>query len=465
MIELLKLCGYEDAEIQKEFPRVEKAFKRMGITAGDIELGKQRIHRYYDTELYGVRKIFRLCMREFVDSILARDEGKTRLIYGFMAPYFEVIGAAVMSGSPEVYSANHYWAFMMITGCLFDKTVTVLEAAEKKWLKAGAVAHCGNVKVIAGAFALDLFPKPDLMVTSGSLCETAPKTFDILHEIYDIPVYFFEACQDRESREYAAASKRIVEFEAKSLKKMFERIKETVGFEITDKMLRDVLEARKKMDAALGRMRKLLVSSDPLPLSPTHENLWTCLNSLTLSISGLQEATDAINTLCEELQERINKGIGVLPKGSPRIVAMCPAQHADPRLEHLINESGIAVVAIDFSFGIPYPEIPRNPDTVLALTLQGSPFTCTAQRVPLIIERCKQLKVDGVFDRYHSGCRTVVGDALLVKEAVEKEVGIPVLLLEWENYDPRYFHYEEYKKKLEVFKEIMLNKASYKATK
>jgi benzoyl-CoA reductase/2-hydroxyglutaryl-CoA dehydratase subunit BcrC/BadD/HgdB len=343
--------------------------------------------------------------------------------------------------------------------------IPILEAAEKKWCKAGLVAHCCNVKLLPGTFALDIFPRPDLMITSGGLCETAPKSFDILHEVYDVPVYYFETCQDRESSDYTAASKRIIEFEAKSLRKMLEKIEETAGYKITDKMLLDVIKARRKMEAALGRMRALLVNSDPLPLSPTHENLWACLSSLTLSVEDYKEAVDAIDILCRELQERIDKGIGVVPKGSPRIVAMCPAQHSDPRLEHLIKELGIAVIMIDFSFGIPYPEQPETPDTIMAMSLLGSPFNTTAQRVPLIVEKCRQLKVDGVFDRYHSGCRTVVGDALAVKDAVEKELGIPVLLLEWENYDPRYFHHEEYKKKLEVFKEMMLNKAGSKGTK
>ena len=161
------------------------------------------------------------------------------------------------------------------------------------------------------------------------------------------------------SENIPAASKRAVELEAKSLRKLLERIQEVVGYEITDNMLREVLEARKKMDEALRRLRGLIVNSDPLPLSSTHENLWACLNSLTLSVDGLQEASGAINTLCDELQERINKGMGVVEKGSPRVLAMMPANHIDPRMEHLVNEVGISMVAIDFSFAVPTRSSPR----------------------------------------------------------------------------------------------------------
>ena len=79
-------------------------------------------------------------------------------------------------------------------------------------------------------------------------------------------------------------------------------------------------------------------------------------------------------------------------------------------------------------------------------------------RIPLIIEGCRKLNVAGLFDRYHVGCRSVAADAMLIEEAVRKELGIPVLLLEWENFDPRVYNHEEYRRKLEVFKAMMLNR-------
>jgi benzoyl-CoA reductase/2-hydroxyglutaryl-CoA dehydratase subunit BcrC/BadD/HgdB len=458
MIELLKLCGYEEAEIERELPRVEKAFQKSGVTPGDIERGKHRLRKYYDMELQGVRKVFRLCLREFVDSLLARQEGKKRLVYGFMAPRFEIFGSAVLSVSKEVCVTNQCWAFMIVGGCIFDKLVPVFETAEKMWLKAGLAAHCGNIKTLVGLLDSGILPKPDLMITTGCLCDTAPKTFDLLHEFYNIPVCFYETCQDRELREFSGASKRAIELEVRSLRKMVDKIGEITGVEITDDMLQSALEARKKLDMALGRMRNLLVTSDPLPLSPTHEALWAGLNSLTLDSSGLQDAVEAIDTLCEELRARINRGKGVVAKGSPRILGICPGHQTDPRLEHLVTELGIAMVAIDSIFSLPYEEEPQGPYIKMALPLNSIRCLIPSRKVPLLVEGCRKLKIDGVLDRYHSGCRTVAGDALLISGALEKELGIPVLVLEWENFDPRYFNYDQYRQQLEAFKEMMVNR-------
>jgi hypothetical protein len=459
MIELLKLCGFKKSEIETQLPRAEKAFAILGITPDDIKVGKQRLARFYDIELKGVRKAFRLIIRELFDMMLAEEEGKNKIIYGFMSPGIDLLGSAVKSKSTDTLIIHQCWAFHIVIGCIFGKMGPILEAAEKKWLKAGMVAHCANVKTLVGPIALGLFPRPDLLVTSGFLCETAPKTLDLLHELDGIPVWFIETCRDREFGDYHAATRRMAELAAKSLRKLAVKIQDITGIEITDDMLLEVQEAKGGLEAAFRRLRDLVENNDPLPLSPTHENLLMCLNSLTLSADGIAEAVEVIDTLCEELQERINKGLGVIEKGAPRVLAMLPMGQTDPRLEYLACEVGIAIVGIDMSLRAPDKETSDDPYIRFGLgTQQHSLGTDLTQRIPLIIEGCKKMNVDGLLDRYHIGCRSVAADALIVDEAVRRELGIPVLLLEWENFDPRVYNHEEYRRKLEVFKAMMLNR-------
>jgi benzoyl-CoA reductase/2-hydroxyglutaryl-CoA dehydratase subunit BcrC/BadD/HgdB len=89
--------------------------------------------------------------------------------------------------------------------------------------------------------------------------------------------------------------------------------------------------------------------------------------------------------------------------------------------------------------------------------LQASLYLHLNGRISIILEACRKLKVDGVLDHYHVGCRGVAGDAFIIKDAVTKELGIPVLLLEWENFDPRIYHHEQFKKRLELFKSMIRN--------
>jgi benzoyl-CoA reductase/2-hydroxyglutaryl-CoA dehydratase subunit BcrC/BadD/HgdB len=457
MLELLTLCGFEDAEAESELPRIERAFTKLRIGPEDIERGKQRLTTYYDMELNGVRKLLRLALRDLVNSVLAREDGKKKVLFGFMAPGFELVSSVLVSHSRKIHAAHQAWSLLLMMGSVFDKMVPVLEAAERKWLKAGTVAHCCNVKSILGLFTLDMLPRPDLLVTTGFSCETSPKTINMLNELYDIPGFCYDTCQDRSFITYEEDSKRTIDLVAKSTRKLVERVQDVVGFEITDDMFQEMLDARAELDDAVGTLRHLIESSDPLPISAPHENLLMVLYNLTLDIDdGLPQGIDAITTLHEELQERVDKGVGVVEKGAPRILSLLPAHHSDPRFDHLVSEMGMAIVACDPGFMVPYPGSPKDPYAMMSLHLQGSLATTLPRRVRLIIEGCKKLKIDGLLNRYHVGCRAVAGDPLIIANAVGKELGIPVLTLEWENFDPRIYNYEQYKRRLELFK-VMLS--------
>lgn len=456
MLELLTLCGYESHEMESELPRVQKAFARLRITDKDIARGKQRLAAYYDMDLKGVRKIIGLFLKELVNITLAKDEGKKKIIHGCMSPTFEVFGSALVSNSEDVCVMVPNPLFMAIFGCVFGKFVPILEAAEKQWLKGGLVSHCAMVKTRLGLFALNLIPEPDLMITSGSLCETSPKTNDIFHELYGVPAFYHDTCQDRELRDYPDST-RAMELSAQGMRRMVRRLQEATGIEITDDMLWEVIHAKDDIAKIVDRVHELIRSSDPVPIISTHENLLGWMAPVPLSLDYLRTAKDAITTLYEELRDRVDRGEGPLEKGTPKIMGICPPHHSDPRLERLINESGMALVATDMEFSAPLvsTQPPGDPYKALAEHLNMSLAVFLGGRLSIILDACKRLRVDGVLNHYHVGCRSVAGDALICKEAIEKELGIPVLTLEWENFDPRVYDHEQYKTRLEVFRSMI----------
>jgi benzoyl-CoA reductase/2-hydroxyglutaryl-CoA dehydratase subunit BcrC/BadD/HgdB len=343
-----------------------------------------------------------------------------------------------------------------VLGCIFDKIVPVLEAAEERWLKAGLVAHCGNVKAMAGLFALNLVPRPDLVVCCGSLCDTAPKTADLLQEIYNIPACTYDICADREFKEYQAATERVAGFGEKSLRRFRDRLQEVAGVEITDDLLTEVTDARHNLTHSIARLMNLVSSSDPLVISANHSHVWGNVDALSLSINSLPEATDAINTLYEELKERVDKGTGIVEKGAPRISALLPSHYSDPRADLLASELGIALVPGEVFGGRPVEIEGGIFQRMQMMNLQGPLDGCLSKRLLSIIEECKGSNIDGVLDRYHVGCRTTCGDAFIIKDVITKELGIPVLLQERDDFDPRSYDHEEFKRQLEVFKMMMV---------
>jgi hypothetical protein len=72
--DLLKLCGFEVDEIEKERPRIDRAFGILGIDDEDIKRGEMRLQEYLDIDLLGVRRFLGIWMRELVNLVLAREE-------------------------------------------------------------------------------------------------------------------------------------------------------------------------------------------------------------------------------------------------------------------------------------------------------------------------------------------------------------------------------------------------------
>jgi hypothetical protein len=460
VIELLKLCGFEPKELDTQLPRIKKVFDKIGITDADIERGKQRLNTYYDMELQGIRKMLRLYILGLANLVLAREDGKEIIVYCLMSPGADTIVAALMTKSSKVFCANPQSLFSIVVGCIFGKLEPVLEAAEQKWLKAGAVAHCANQKIYVGLLELGFIPRPDLLVTCGFLCDSAPKTADLMQGLWGIPTYCYDTCKDVETMDDPHGQE-VIDLGVKGVRGISERLQDMTGIEITDDMLWEVINAGGAYGAASLKLDTLISQSDPLPISATHHVIFYRLGSSSFNIDDVPSQVDAINTLYEEVQERVSNGFAAVEKGAPRVFCIMPPSESDPRLEHLMGELGIANVASENRLFPPDGQrssgraLPKDPYEALCTLLFTSMYQTPKARIPALVGYCKRLKIDGLLARYHAGCRSAALDAMVIRSAIAKELGIPVLVLEWENFDPRVYNHEQYKRRFEVFKLMM----------
>ena len=142
-----------------------------------------------------------------VDIVLLRDEGARKVIHSCMAPGFEVLGTAINTNSEDVRLTYPNFTFMAVLGGMFGTLVPVLEAAERLWLRGGVMRHCGMVKTRVGLISLGFHPRPDLTVTTGYLCDTSPKSNEIMEQVFGIPAHCVDHVQDRHIAEYPDGSR------------------------------------------------------------------------------------------------------------------------------------------------------------------------------------------------------------------------------------------------------------------
>jgi benzoyl-CoA reductase/2-hydroxyglutaryl-CoA dehydratase subunit BcrC/BadD/HgdB len=467
MIELLKLCGFEGQELKSESPRVKKTFDKLGITAEDIERGKQRLNKYYDMELKGVRKAFGIYLKELVNLSLAKEEGKKKIIYVSPFPGCQEAASAAVYASDDVYATVPVLLYQVIFGCIFDKLTPITEAGEKLWLRAGAVAHCALQKQEVGLYSLELIPIPDLKVGRDIGCDLALKTGNLLNEFFGVPTFLIGDCNDRENMEFPGGLERGANYLENSLRRYTRKVGDVVGYEITDELLFEVIQDRLNAGKAVAQYQALVEKSDPLVISASHETIVGGFFQFPLGRESTKASIDAANILCEELKERVNKGRGIVEKGAPRILGILPSSCTYPDLEHLLNEVGIALGVTETSLA--EFDVRRDsemggvndPHKLMAYSIWQSPICHSVRaRNNNIIGLSKRTGVDGVLNRYNIGCRITVGDAFPIKDAVTKELGIPVLNLAVECWDSRYFDTKQTRRKFELFRDIMKSKKS-----
>ena len=165
-----ELCGYDEALLKEQSPRIDKAFQRAGITEADIVKGEERLNTYYPVELLGVRQILKCWMKEFVNLMLCRDEYE-KVIYTEWPGVGAAMGQGAMIHYPEVYVATPIsQTINIVYGAIFDKLGTILDVGEECGFPPGE-AHCALWQTHLGSMVKGLIPFPDLMISSGWYCD------------------------------------------------------------------------------------------------------------------------------------------------------------------------------------------------------------------------------------------------------------------------------------------------------
>jgi hypothetical protein len=158
--------------------------------------------------------------------------------------------------------------------------------------------------------------------------------------------------------------------------------------------------------------------------------------------------------LCySELKDRVNRGYGIMPKGAPRIAILKVC--CDPVLVHRIEKAGLAVVADNT--GIIAPKREQFQSKYEDFWYQGIELFVRmgvgyASRQ---VELFKDLNLDGVILTYPVGCRDQCISPFKVREILSKELGIPVLAVEFDHVETRTFTADFLMSRIEPFAEAL----------
>jgi len=263
-------------------------------------------------------------------------------------------------------------------------------------------------------------------VVGETTCDGKKKAWEILDEF--IPTYVMELPQRKEEPDKKLWLEEIRRYK--------EKIENETGNEVTVEKLADAIKLVNRKRAALKRLYNAR-KADPAPISGKD----ALLISELAFFDDPSRFTEKVNTLCDELEERITKGEGISRKGAPRIlVTGSPQPIPSWKLHAVIEGSGGVVVCEETCTGTRYFENTVREDGstldehLAAISERGLGINCACfspneARVDDIIRLAREYRVDGVVYYNLQFCQPYSIEYRKVEKALQ-EAGMPVIKIE-----------------------------------
>jgi benzoyl-CoA reductase/2-hydroxyglutaryl-CoA dehydratase subunit BcrC/BadD/HgdB len=265
------------------------------------------------------------------------------------------------------------------------------------------------------------------VVVGENTCDGKKKSYEVLAPLVN-DLYVMDLPQMK-----SPAGKRLLREEYGRFGAKLEQVS---GRKITAESLRRGIETVNAKRAAVNRLSALR-AADPAPIS----GLDALLVNQVFFYDDPVRFTESVHKLCDELEERVARGIGVAPKGTARVlVSGCPMAVPNWKLPMLVETSGAVIVGEESCVGARGVRwITENTgDTVDALIdavteryarIDCAVFTPNPSRLDYVKELQKKLAAQGVIHYGLQFCQPYIMESGPVEAELEKS-GIPTLRLE-----------------------------------
>jgi len=287
---------------------------------------------------------------------------------------------------------------------------------------------CALIKSFVGFKLANLCPYVEAcdFVIGETTCDGKTKAYEMLNDYKETFVLEIPHMKSEEDRTLWRSE----------IRRLAGKVEEATGRKIGARQLRQGIETVNAKRAVLQRLNSLR-RADPAPISGRDALL---INQVQFYDDPVR-FTEKIDALCDELEERIEKRVGVAPPGAPRIlVSGCPMSAPNWKLPFLVEKNGAVIVAEESCVGERGTRnlVDTRGETVdelldaiadRYLQIDCAVFTPNRERVDHVREMARSYKADGVIHYVLQFCTPYAMEAHRVERAL-KDDELPSLRIE-----------------------------------
>ncbi len=358
----------------------------------------------------------------------------------------------VVSAFPEQYSA--YCAARGSSVALIDEAIS------------SGYSHflCDYFKTTIGSIispekaTKPLMPKPDFIVGTRALCVAHTEMAEVFARYYKIPRFFVNYPYwtkdslrnvDELTKDAEWVDEIYLEYVISRLKKLVEFMEGIAGG-FDEERMREVFKTSEKTSELLIEILKLMMSKP----TPGSQREIGDLVFIAFFVLGSDYALEFCEKAYEKIKERVKKreGVseeklrfltfGIMPWHTLELYQYCESKGANFPVNLYVNASVHRVEAKD-----PFRSMAKR----------SFHFTnCDYSFLDSVIKTARKADIDGALLLENTGCRITSAIIYPLAERLKEDLGVPSLILEAPQCDPRMMPIERAKTKIDAFIEALL---------
>ncbi|MFC1926131.1 2-hydroxyacyl-CoA dehydratase subunit D [Chloroflexota bacterium] len=316
-------------------------------------------------------------------------------------------------------------------------------------------AHlCSDNKTTLGAALSGAMPAPSIIVHGSAPCDSAIASYPAMADFYDVPYFCVEYPYFKDERGY--------NYMSDEFKRLVSALEKVTGRKMDLDKLKEVMKYSNTTREYWLKIRELR-RTVPCPVG----SLDVIVDAGIMGhLGGTSFAADYMRKRYELLKDRVDKGVGHLKEEKYRLVWPYGWAVFEPTLISWLEQKyGAITVATMFgnSQAQPFEDISDYDKIVMSLakTYVNLPmlkevYASWEAFVDTAIDMYNYFKADVAIFGGHVACKSNWAIMKLIKDKIQETTGMPLLILEWDDFDPRIMSADQVRAKIDEYFETVV---------
>jgi bcr-type benzoyl-CoA reductase subunit B len=294
-------------------------------------------------------------------------------------------------------------------------------------------------------------PRPDMLVCCNNICGTVLKWYEVQARYFNVPLFIFDTpfC-------HTGFSEEVRRYVRRQLDEYVLFLEEACGRKMDHGRLSNVgklsLEAQRLWQAVLDT-----TVNRPAPMSAFDAFYHL---ALIVTLRGTREAVDYYRQLLERMNERVTKGIGAIPDEKYRLLwDNIPVWHRTRWLSEKFASHNACLVADTYTSAwcgsMKYIDENNFFDSMAEAYTRIYLNIGVDEMARTVIAMVDKYDVDGIVMHSNRSCKPYSLGQYDIAKIVEKERGIPSLIIEADMVDDRSFSESQVATRIDAFMEMI----------